>query len=314
MPRRQVSAIHLPGKRRKFTVISMAPLLPVKTSTRGLCKERRLSKGLSMLTPRHTPQMFMPMCTSATRQEHQKRPPSGKASNRPRPQSASKDVRELVEWANSDDINVQFQAARSLADLAMSDFARDAIRTAGGIPPLVKLLCSDMDEVRRCVVTAIANLALSEESQALLAQEENLLSPLISIAASVCNETDDEEMKLNVARCLANLAYCNEKVEADVVELGCLDPLMAMCSSGSPDVRLEAMAALANLARNEGNQRKIVEQGALGHLVAVMKHPEEDEELLKQAARCLANVSLNVYNEKEVKVSLLSACCACAIH
>lgn len=245
-------------------------------------------------------QMFMPMCNSARRQEHQKRPPSGKPANRP--PSASKDLTELIEWAQSDDVNVQFQAARSLADLAIAEFARDSIRTLGGIPPLIRLLSSDMIEVQRCVVTAIANLALSEENQALFAKEgEVVLVPLISIAASVCNEAEEEEMQLNVARALANMAYCNADIEQKLVELGCLSPLMTLCERGSPEVRLEAVAALANLARHEANQRKIVEHGALLHLVAAMRLPEE-EELLKQAARCLANISLNIQNEKEVKV------------
>ena len=242
----------------------------------------------------------MPMCTSTTKEEHQKRPPSGKYP-RTSP-SVSNDLKQLIEWADSTDVEVQFQAAWSFADLAITEEVRDRIRSAGGIAPLVRLLSSHRIEIQKCIISAVANLALCEVNQKLLV-DEGVLIPLIAIAKTVCTrESDDEETKLNIARALANLAYCNEKIEIETVEQGGLDPLIFLFQHGSEETRLEAVAALANLARNVSNQRKIVEVGALKELVGVIKSTQQDN-LLEQASRCLANISLNARNQDDLKES-----------
>uniref|UniRef100_A0A7S0W446 Vacuolar protein 8 n=1 Tax=Hemiselmis tepida TaxID=464990 RepID=A0A7S0W446_9CRYP len=266
-----------------------------------------------------TKEMFMPMCTAATREEHQKRPPSsraGKASSE-RPQSSySRDVKELVDWAQSPDVDVQFQAARALADLAMSEDQRPRIVKVGGIPHLIKLLCSagdDRPELQRCVVMAVANLALSEQNQGLLV-DAGVLPPLIELSKKAMTEGyGDVEMQSNLARGLANLAYCNEDLETRVVEQGGLEPLVSWCKSDDEETRLEAFAALANLARHVKNQRKIVEQeGALRELVKAVK-VNGQEELLMQTARCLANISLNAENQADLKESGVTAALISAI-
>lgn len=250
----------------------------------------------------------MPMCTAATREEHHKRPPSGK---QPQPPSAEcKNLRELIDWANAVDPEVQFQGARSLADLAMTSEERPRIVQAGGLQPLVRLLHSDRAEIQLFAVMAVANLALDDANQGLLAAE-GALDPLIHLALRVSAvDCENVEMQINIARALANMAYCHESNEDLIVRNMGLKPIIFLSQSIHHEVRLEAVAALANLARNKSNQRNIVEQGALGPLVKAMQGDEE--ELQGQAARCLANVSLNEGNQGDIKVCVLCPClCVC---
>ncbi|KAJ1473479.1 armadillo-type protein, partial [Baffinella frigidus] len=120
-----------------------------------------------------------------------------------------------------------------------------------------------------------------------------------------------------VARALANVAFCHEENEAQIVYAGALTPLLSMLADCADteseaqivhtgalppllsrladcqdtETRVEAVAALANLARSAIAQRRIVEEGGLGPLVsAIQEYP--DEEIVKQVLRCLANLLL----------------------
>eukprot|EP00961_Rhodomonas_salina_P143213 1926969-Rhodomonas_salina.1 len=97
-----------------------------------------------------TMEMFMPVSPDKM-EEHQKRPPSRAGEHPERPSSSSsKDIEELILWAASTDLDVQFQAARSFADLAITEEQRVRIVRAGGLQSLVCLLQSQKTEVQRC--------------------------------------------------------------------------------------------------------------------------------------------------------------------
>ncbi|EKX55079.1 hypothetical protein GUITHDRAFT_42751, partial [Guillardia theta CCMP2712] len=205
-------------------------------------------------------------------------------------------IDELISWAKSEDMEVQYQAARSLADLAIDADQRRHIEHANALQHIVSLLHSPSPEVCECAVMAICNLALDDGLQDKLNQE-GALKDLVQLAT---NAELSAGMQCHLARALANLAYCNERNEEDIVKSGGLTSLIRMISASNPDVMLEAVAALANLARNPLNQRMIGESGAILHLVNAMRG--NDIEVLRQASRCLANISLNHENEVELCV------------
>lgn len=147
--------------------------------------------------------------------------------------------------------------------------------------------------MQRCALIALANLALEDEGQKSL-NEGKAIAPIVHLASS-----PDASMQCNAARALANLAFCFEANELDIVTAGGISPLLTLASDLSDvHTRQEAVAALANLARNPHNQREIVECGALSPLCTAMR--SRDPELLRQGARCLANLSLNKENERDL--------------
>jgi len=215
-----------------------------------------------------TMEMFMPL-NPAMSEEHQQRPlsrtgPPGRPSK-----DEMKSISELMRWASSSDLDTQYQAVRSLADLAMSEDQRAHIVHAGASKPLVKMLSADRAEVQLCALIAVANLALNDEGQTSL-NTEGAIQPLIAMS-----EASDPTVQFHAARALANLAFCHEDNEAAIAERG-LPALLALVDSGELMVQQEALAAIANLARNTDNQRKIVESGALASLANVLRSPARD--------------------------------------
>mmetsp|Transcript_64599 Transcript_64599/g.154143 ORF Transcript_64599/g.154143 Transcript_64599/m.154143 type:complete len:433 (+) Transcript_64599:279-1577(+) len=244
-----------------------------------------------------TREMFMPLGPNI-KEDPEKRPPSragpedGATTAR---KGSVKDLEELIVWAGSADIDERYQAARAFADLSMAVEQRTRMVRVGALPSLLSLLASPSFEVQRCAVVAIANLALVDEIQGQLS-EAGAIPLLVALAVVV-----EADMQLQVARALANVAFCHEENEAQIVYAGALTPLLSMLADcADTETRVEAVAALANLARSAIAQRRIVEEGGLGPLVsAIQEYP--DEEIVKQVLRCLANLLLLPANTGAVR-------------
>ena len=156
---------------------------------------------------------------------------------------------------------------------------------AGACKHLVKLLSAAKIEVQLYALTAVANLALQDDGQEKL-REEGAVTAVVLHASS-----PNSGMQCHAARALANLAFCCESNEVGIVKAGGIPPLLKLIDAPELHTAQEAIAALANLARNPSNQRQMVECGALVPLCAAMRAARCDPELLRQGARCIANVS-----------------------
>eukprot|EP00802_Teleaulax_amphioxeia_P011348 Tamp_11380.p2 GENE.Tamp_11380~~Tamp_11380.p2 ORF type:complete len:171 (-),score=53.29 Tamp_11380:1412-1900(-) len=88
-----------------------------------------------------TMEMFKPI-NPAAKEEHQKRPAS-RAGPDDRPAASAVHLEELISWASSSEVDKQYQAALSLADLAMSSDERMNILNSGAARHLIALLASD---------------------------------------------------------------------------------------------------------------------------------------------------------------------------
>jgi hypothetical protein len=155
-----------------------------------------------------------------------------------------------------------------------------------GIDTVVRLARSDDTQVQRHAAGAIANLAFENAAMELRLVAEGALPPLLALARSSHPEVTSALMRAPTF--LGHLAYTLWSYAGGEQHFATDSGRTVMSFS---QVACEAAAALANLARNADNRQVMVEDGAVGTLLALAVSPHG--ETARQATRTLCNFSLS---------------------
>jgi len=148
------------------------------------------------------------------------------------------------------------------------DAARDAVREAGAIPPLVALLWSGAEsEVAAIAADALGNLAINEANLNAI-REAGAIPPLVALLWTGA----ESEAATIAADALENLACGNPTNKDAIREAGAIPPLVALLHAGAGSVAAgNAAAVLGSLAcENPTVQDTIREAGAIPPLVALL--------------------------------------------
>jgi len=176
----------------------------------------------------------------------------------------------LVSTATEIDSNVARAGALALWSCSKSTKNKNAIRRAGGIPLLAKLLKSHNESMLVPVVGTLQECA-SEESYRLAIRTEGMIEDLVRNLKS-----SDPELQRH---CASAIFKCAEDSETrDLVrQFGGLDPLVALlANSDNKDLLAAATGAIWKCAISEENVLRFQELRAIDQLVTLLNdQPEE---------------------------------------
>jgi hypothetical protein len=212
----------------------------------------------------------------------------------------------LIAYAESADVRLQREVAEKLANEAVKPERQVQIVELGGLKLLIPLTKSSDNEVQRLSAHALANLSVNADNQRLMAGG-GAIDALIVLLDSSLMQTQRQS-----AKALANLGVLLEN-KRTIAVAGAIPKLVRLTQPEiSIAVKIEAVAALANLAVNDVNEVEIEQAGGIDSIIAAlvlaMEYVETHvtardreyynaEELIAQCARSLRNLSVNAANK-----------------
>ncbi|KAJ4895845.1 Armadillo/beta-catenin repeat family protein / kinesin motor family protein [Raphanus sativus] len=181
-------------------------------------------------------------------------------------------VQKILHLIKSEDLEVQIQAVKVVANLAAEESNQVKIVEEGGVEALLMLVQSSQNStILRVASGAIANLAMNEKSQDLIMNKGGA-----QLLAKMVTKTDDPQTLRMVAGALANLCG-NEKFLKLLKEEEGIKGLLTMAQSGNIDIVAQVARGMANFAKCETREimqgrRKgrslLLEEGALEWLTS----------------------------------------------
>ncbi|XP_024013548.1 kinesin-like protein KIN-UC isoform X2 [Eutrema salsugineum] len=181
-------------------------------------------------------------------------------------------VQKILHLIKSEDVEVQIQAVKVVANLAAEESNQVKIVEEGGVEALLMLVQSSQNStILRVASGAIANLAMNEKSQDLIMNKGGA-----QLLAKMVTKTDDPQTLRMVAGALANLCG-NEKFLKLLKEEEGIKGLLTMAQSGNIDIIAQVARGMANFAKCETREimhgrRKgrslLLEEGALEWLTS----------------------------------------------
>ncbi|CAN7095022.1 unnamed protein product [Brassica rapa subsp. narinosa] len=181
-------------------------------------------------------------------------------------------VQKILHLIKSEDLEVQIQAVKVVANLAAEESNQVKIVEEGGVEALLTLVQSSQNStILRVASGAIANLAMNEKSQDLIMNKGGA-----QLLAKMVTKTDDPQTLRMVAGALANLCG-NEKFLKLLKEEEGIKGLLTMAQSGNIDIIAQVARGMANFAKCETREimqgrRKgrslLLEEGALEWLTS----------------------------------------------
>ncbi|KAL1212571.1 Kinesin-like protein KIN-UC [Cardamine amara subsp. amara] len=181
-------------------------------------------------------------------------------------------IQKILQLIKSEDLEVQIQAVKVVANLAAEETNQVKIVEEGGVEALLMLVQSSQNStILRVASGAIANLAMNEKSQDLIMNKGGA-----QLLAKMVTKTDDPQTLRMVAGALANLCG-NEKFLKLLKEEEGIKGLLTMAQSGNIDIIAQVARGMANFAKCETREimqgrRKgrslLLEEGALEWLTS----------------------------------------------
>ena len=213
----------------------------------------------------------------------------------------------LIAYAESADVKLQRDVAEKLANEAVKGERQVQIVELGGLKLLIPLTRSVDSEVQRLAAHALANLSVNADNQRLMALD-GAIEVLI-----VLLESGQVQTQRQSAKALANLGVHHDNKRM-IAEAGAIPKLVRLTMAGVPTTaKVEAVAALANLAVNDLNEVEIEAADGIRTIVTALQASVEFvesytgvrdrefnhvEELLAQCTRALRNLSVSPRNKK----------------
>uniref|UniRef100_A0A0D3DT57 Protein ARMADILLO REPEAT KINESIN1 n=1 Tax=Brassica oleracea var. oleracea TaxID=109376 RepID=A0A0D3DT57_BRAOL len=155
-------------------------------------------------------------------------------------------VQKILHLIKSEDLEVQIQAVKVVANLAAEESNQVKIVEEGGVEALLTLVQSSQNStILRVASGAIANLAMNEKSQDLIMNKGGA-----QLLAKMVTKTDDPQTLRMVAGALANLCG-NEKFLKLLKEEEGIKGLLTMAQSGNIDIIAQVARGMANFAKCE---------------------------------------------------------------
>ena len=192
---------------------------------------------------------------------------------------------ELVSFTDSEPQRATCQTAISLATLAASTpWTIDQAHAK----MLIGMLSSSSNEERERSAFAIGCLAASCDSNQIVLVDSGALPLLVDLLGMPHHQYS--KLRAWAAAALCRLASNNLHNKGMIVQLGAVESLVGMLTSGQDMEVEEAASALCNLAANhEGNKRVISVAGAIPPLLTCLEGAEQKQRLWSAAA--LANLA-----------------------
>lgn len=207
-------------------------------------------------------------------------------------------LQRLLIYAKSSDPILQRDVAERLANEAVSPERQAQIVECGGIKLLVQLTRSTDTEVQRLSAHALANLSALPINQKAMAEAEGSLDMLVELLKSPC-----AEVQRQAAKTIANMSVIASNMHLIADKKG-LPSLIALVSVPQIKTRIEAIAAIANLAIDDANERALVEEGAIVTILDCLRPIQPtDVDFLSQIARALRNLTHSPDNSAVLKAA-----------
>mmetsp|Transcript_105661 Transcript_105661/g.264561 ORF Transcript_105661/g.264561 Transcript_105661/m.264561 type:complete len:225 (-) Transcript_105661:117-791(-) len=194
----------------------------------------------------------------------------------------------LYELENGSGV-AQETAAKEIADMARDGAAkRHELLEVGSLPPLLKLLKRSTPGAQEQAARALANIACSSTDASSKIGSAGAVPLLVALLDS---ERHPHQVSCNAARALANLACKNSDNIKRIQDAGGISGLVGLLQSSSAECRVEAAAALANIAEDsEACCAKIAESGGMVALSKAETSSTTSEEKL-HSKRALVHIT-----------------------
>lgn len=207
-------------------------------------------------------------------------------------------LQRLLIYAKSSDPKLQREVAERLANEALRSDRQAQIVECGGLKLLVQLTRSDDAEVQRLSAHALANLSALPVNQKVMAEFEGGIDMLVKLLKSPI-----PEVQRQAAKSIANLSVVASNMKLISEKQG-LQPLIALIAVPQIKTRVEAIAAIANLAVDDVIERQIVVAGTFTNLLDCLRPTlPSDIDYLTQIARALRNLSHNRDNAEALRAA-----------
>ncbi|KAH7281406.1 hypothetical protein KP509_36G046100 [Ceratopteris richardii] len=171
-------------------------------------------------------------------------------------------LQKLLSLLESQDVGIQVQAVKVVANLAAEEAHQEKIVEAGGLHHMLLLLRDSEDEtIRRVAAGAIANLAMNERNQELIMSEGG-----IALLSRTADNAEDPQTLRMVAGAIANLCG-NDKLQLKLRDDGGIKALLKMVNSRHSDVLAQVARGIANFAKCES--RGVVQGSRMGRSLLI---------------------------------------------
>merc|ERR1719161_281503 len=186
-------------------------------------------------------------------------------------------------------------AAQVLKQLADDDKNKDAIREAGGLKRLVRLLSSPDVEVQLSALGALTSLALNDDNKNEI-RELQAIPKIINLLD--VDQNRDEVVVEKAVEVIWNLAGIDSN-RASILYAGGVKKLLDLTNSPNPNIFSKALGAIANLCVHEEIHVTIRDTGGV-ELIVKMLMESNHTRTRERAANCLENLALDETNRSKI--------------
>jgi hypothetical protein len=186
-------------------------------------------------------------------------------------------------------------AAQVLKQLADDDRNKDAIREAGGLKRLVRLLSSPDVDVQLSSLGALTSLALNDDNKNEI-RELQAIPKIINLLDMDANR--DEVVVEKAVEVIWNLAGIDSN-RASILYAGGVKKLLDLTNSPNPNIFSKALGAIANLCVHEEIHVTIRDTGGV-ELIVKMLMESNHTRTRERAANCLENLALDEINRGKI--------------
>lgn len=194
------------------------------------------------------------------------------------------------------------EAAAALADLtadapetgdaAKINHVRNAVATAGAIPPLISLCKTGTPEGRTAAVVALRNLSKEEGNRNAIVAAGGIGAVVELVKAEGLEQATRAGLQT-----LSQLAECDAH-KASISKAGAISPLVHLVKHGTPWSRARAAGVLNKLATTADNKVAIAAEGGIPALIMLALAGTQDGRAT--AAGCLWRLARNDNNRAAI--------------
>ncbi|KAK9246738.1 armadillo-type protein [Lipomyces tetrasporus] len=191
---------------------------------------------------------------------------------------------------------VQCQAALALRNLASDDKCQLEIVQAGGLPPLLRLLQSNVPQLVLSSVACIRNISIHPDNEAPII-DANFLQPLVALLKksgppSTNGNATEEEIQCHAISTLRNLAASSERNKKAILDAGTVDKCISLVLNVSSNVQSEMTACIAVLALSDELKQYLLSVKIIDCLIPLTSSP--NTEVQGNSGAALGNLSSKI--------------------